>query len=83
VEQAAGIYSSLISRLVFLAVYAIVALFAMVGLALWIGEKLGRVWLGFFIVGGIFLVAGLIIFAFRRDLLELPSGNAFIRKLLK
>ena len=83
IEHAAEIYSSLISRLVFVAIYSIVALFAMIGAALWIGEKLGRVWLGFFVIGGIFLVAGLLIYAFRRSWLDIPTSNAFIKKLIK
>ncbi len=52
--------------------------FLMVALALWIGEMLGHYSLGFLISGGVFLLAGIIIFFAGRRMFANPMVRYFV-----
>lgn len=53
------------------------------GLAYFIGSKLGEVSYGFFIVGGVFALAGFLIYANRKAWVQEPLTNILIDKLVK
>ncbi len=53
------------------------------GFAFLIGSKLNNDSLGFFIVGGIYALAGLLIFVNRKKWVQVPLSNFFIDKLIK
>jgi len=54
-----------------------------IGLALLIGEWLGKNYYGFFIVSGIYGIAGLIFHLNRKSLVKTPVSNFIITKILK
>ena len=54
-----------------------------VGLALVIGEWLGKNYYGFFIVSGVYGIAGIIISLNRKSLVKTPVSNFIITKILK
>lgn len=54
-----------------------------IGLALWIGEAIGSVYLGFFIMAGFFLLVAAVVFACRIRFIKRPLKNFIIRQLLK
>ena len=54
-----------------------------IGLALLIGDWLGKSFYGFFIIGGLYGLVGLLFYAFRDKWMKDPVGNLLIRKLLK
>ena len=69
-----------------LGIISIVGLFALImsiGLSLLIGDWLGKDFYGFFVVGGIYGIAGLVCYAKRDRWLKEPVGNMLVRKLLK
>lgn len=75
--------SSIASQLI-LVIVAVMILFAFnIGVALWLGEWLGKPYIGFFIVAGFYLLVGLLIYANRSSWLKSPMYNAIINKLLK
>ncbi len=53
-----------------------------IGLALWIGELLGKLYYGFFVVAGFYLLVALIILAGRKVLITKPVTNFAIKKYL-
>lgn len=57
--------------------------FASVGLAILVGKWLGSLWLGFLILGAVYLLAGLIIWRGRRSLIQVPVMNAMIQQLFE
>jgi hypothetical protein len=72
-----------------LAADVIVSLFGLVfvfmvnvGAAFWIGESLGRIYVGFFIVSAFYALAGSLVFFFRRQWLKAPIGNSILKKIL-
>lgn len=83
VEKIAEIYGVIVSKLIFFCVMAVFALLLTVGLALWLGELLGKTYYGFFIMGGVFLIAGLILSGASKGGIEIPSSNNLVKHLLK
>ena len=53
-----------------------------IGLALWIGELIGKNYLGFFILGGFYIVVAIVVHLFRRSWLKEPVTSMFIKKML-
>lgn len=69
--------------------FAIFVFFAMflvnlnIGIALFIGDLLGKVWLGFILVSGIYACIGLIVYLFREKWIKRPLSNSIVAQLLK
>lgn len=83
VDSSSELVSSISSKLI-LGVIAIFFLVLLnIGLAVWIGDALGKVFYGFFIMAGFYLLIGLIFYAFRDKWLKEPIGNYIVRHLLK
>jgi len=83
VDKSADVLSSLISRLAIITVVAIFTLFINIGLALWIGESLGKSYYGFFIVASFYFIIVLILYTFRDQWIKIPTSNFIITKMLK
>ena len=83
VEKIAETYGVIVSKLIFFYVMAVFVLLLSVGLALWLGELLGKNYYGFFIMGGVFLIAGLILSGVSKGAIEIPSSNSLVKHLLK
>ena len=58
-------------------------LFLNIGLALLIGQLLGRAYYGFFIIAGFYIIIGIILLAFRNKWLKTPIANAMIKKMME
>jgi len=64
----------------------VVALFVFIlsiGLALWIGEILGKTYFGFFVVGGGYAVIAIVLSFFRHQWLKFPISDAIITQIQK
>ena len=81
IDKTAEVFSNLISN----SVTYLILIFAMInitiGLAIWIGNVIGKLYFGFIIVGGLFIISGLIfnfilIHRFRKSLI-----NSIISKM--
>ena len=57
-------------------------LIASIGLALFLGELLGKNYYGFFVVAGVYGLVGLIIYANRKSFIKRPVSNFLIGKIL-
>jgi len=53
-----------------------------IGLAIWIGELLGQMYLGFFVVGGFYALIAIILHLFRNSWLKKPVSSMIIKKML-
>jgi len=58
-------------------------LFINLGLAFWLGEVLGRIYLGFLTVAAFYLLLGLFSHIFMRGWLKKIAANYFIRKIFR
>lgn len=52
-----------------------------IGLALLIGEWLGKNYYGFFALAGLYLIAGLILGSFKEKWIKVPIANSIIKKV--
>jgi hypothetical protein len=82
-DKTSDVISSLIPHFVVLVFIVSFILFFNLGLALWIGEILGKTWLGFFVVAGFYVITGIFIHFFMHKWLKKIIGNFIIKQILK
>jgi len=74
--------SAIAAIIVFVVLFIFFALLS-IGIALLLGELLGKSYYGFFALGGFYLIIGLIFYSMRNKLLKAPLVNIMIKKLFK
>lgn len=82
INKASGIFSSAITAIFLVVMGLMVLILFSIGLALYLGEVLGASHYGFFIVGGLYIIIGLIFIALRKQLLKTPFSNWLIKNLI-
>jgi len=83
VESLVDVSGELVSGLGMIVISSFVVIIFSIGLALLIGDWLGKSYYGFFIIGGLYGIAALVIYARRGRWLKDPFSNMLIRKILK
>jgi hypothetical protein len=83
VDKTADVVSSLVARLVVLMILGIFFMILNIGIALLVGEWLGKNYYGFFVVAGFYGIAGLICNTNKNTWIKKPLGNAIIQKILR
>jgi len=83
IESLADVSGELVSGLGLIVIISFVIIIFSIGFALLIGDWLGKSYYGFFVMGGLYVLLALIIFAGRRKWLKEPFSNMLIRKILK
>ena len=82
IDKSSSFLSLLISMIVVILIGFISLMLLSVGIALLLGEWLGRSYYGFFIVAGLYLITGLVLYSSRDKLLKSPIANSMIKKLM-
>jgi hypothetical protein len=82
IDKSSSFLSLLIAMIVVILVGFISFTILSVGLALLLGDLLGKAYYGFFIVAGIYLITGLVLYSTREKLLKSPMANSMIKKLM-
>jgi len=82
IEILIDLTNSLIVKITFFLMILLFLLFVNIGLALYLGEILGKVYYGFFIVSGFYLLVGVICYFFLLKWIKKPVSEAIIRKIL-
>jgi len=82
-DKTTDIVSSLIPHSVVFVLIASFLIFLNLGLALWLGEVLGKIFYGFFVVAGFYVIIAIIIHFFMHKRIKRLVGNYFIRRVLK
>lgn len=83
VEKTSEIISVLVYRLIIFTIISIFTVMFNVGIAFWLGELLGHISYGFFIVSAVYLMIALIVFKFRERIVKTPVSETIINQLLK
>lgn len=85
--KAAGKISETVSSVISIMAISILIVAAItilsIGAAIWIGSELGNTSYGFFIVGGFYALAGLLIFLFRHSWIKTPISNLIVHNIIK
>jgi hypothetical protein len=83
VDKSSDVVSSVIPHTVVLILVSSFMLFFNLGLALWLGEILGKLFYGFFIVAAFYVLVGLVVHLFMHKQLKEIIRNYVIKQLLK
>jgi hypothetical protein len=83
IDKTADVVSSLIPQSVVLILMASFLFFLNMGIALWLGDMLGKEFYGFFVVAAFYIIAGILIHFFLHKRIKRIIGNYFIKNVLK
>lgn len=81
-EKLAEMLSNLASALAILIFLTLFFVNLNIAIALLIGDLIGKVWLGFIVVSGLYAVVGFIIYLFSDKWIKRPVSNSIISQLL-
>jgi hypothetical protein len=82
-DKLAEVIASTISLLVVILFLSFFFLMVNIGLAIWLGESMGHVYYGFFVVSGLYAIIALGLFVFRNPIIKNPIINSIISQVLK
>lgn len=82
IAQSANVVSTLTARLTIIVIFTLCFLIVNIGLALWIGELLGKSFYGFFAVAGFYLLPGLLLLKYSNRWIKKPFQNFIIHQSL-
>lgn len=83
IERLADVSGELVAGLAMIGLTCFVIILFSIGVALWVGELLGKSYYGFFAMGGLYVIIALVMLVRRDRLLKDPFSNMLIRKILK
>lgn len=83
VDKSAEVVSALSVKIVCLAIVSIAVLLINIGLALLIGEAIGKTYMGFFAVAAFYLLVLGLLLAFKNEWIKTPVSNAVINAFFK
>jgi len=83
IDKTADVVSSMIPHSVVFILITSFLLFLNLGLALWIGEILGKAFYGFFAVAALYVLTALLIHFFLHKRIKKLIGDYFIKQILK
>jgi hypothetical protein len=82
VAKVSATISSLFSVIAIAILICVAMIIISFGVAFWIGSEIGNVSYGFFIVGGFYAFAGLLVYLFRKQWIKKPVSNLVINKII-
>lgn len=83
VDKISDVVSSIASRAIAIVFLLLFFCLGSIGLALWLGEVLGKAWLGFFALAGFYGIIWIILNFFMHKWLKKKVGNNIVEQLLK
>jgi hypothetical protein len=82
-ETTTHVTTTLISRLSVIIMISIFVLVFNIGIALLLGELLGKTYYGFFIIAAFYLIAGIVLHFFLRKWIQKPVSELIIKQALQ
>jgi asparagine N-glycosylation enzyme membrane subunit Stt3 len=82
-DKSAGAASDLVSWLIVVIFATLFFLILNIGIALWIGDLLGKSYYGFFVIAGFYAILALVFSIFRKQLIKRPLNNSIITQVLE
>ncbi len=83
IDKSADVVSSLVARLAIVIIVFSIILMVNIGIALWLGDLLGKLYYGFFSIAAFYLVVVLILHYNRGRLIKTPVNDSIIAQMLK
>lgn len=82
IDKSAEVVSTFATKLAIIIFFTLFFLILNVGIALWIGDMLGKSYWGFFIVAAFYAITGGVLYSFRDKLIKTPVRNSIILQAL-
>lgn len=82
IDKSSSFLSLILSMLVVILVSFIAIMLISVGIALLLGDLMGKAYYGFFIVGALYLITGLVLYSMRDKILKSPIADGMIKNLM-
>lgn len=82
-ETTTQVAATLVSRLSVIIMFSLFTIVLSIGIALLLGESLGKIYYGFFIVAAFYLVAGIVFHFFLRKWIKRPLSELIIKQSLQ
>ncbi len=82
-ETTVKVVTSLVSRMAVIAMVAIFLFILSTGMAFWLGELLGRIYSGFFVVAGFYMLVILVLHFFLHKWIRKPLSDSIISQALQ
>ncbi|MEO8110997.1 MAG: hypothetical protein ABI594_13225 [Ginsengibacter sp.] len=82
INKVSGFVSIVISMIILLMILLTTVLCVSIGLSILIGQLLGAIYYGFFIMAGLYLIIGLVLYAKRGNILKGPVSNRLIKEMM-
>lgn len=82
-DKSANMASDIVSWLIVFIFAVLFFLILNIGVALWLGELLGKSYYGFFIVSGFYAFLTILFIVFRKQLVKKPLNNTIITQVLE
>jgi hypothetical protein len=83
VDKTSDVVSTMVPHSVVFVLMASFVLFLNLGLALWLGDLLGKLFYGFFVVAAFYVIAGIVIHFLLHNWLKRLVSDYFIKHVLK
>ena len=82
-DKTSDVVSSVIPHYVVFVIIASFLLFLNLGLAFWLGEILGKIYFGFFVIAGLYGITGIVLYCFMHKWLKRIVSSYIIKQVLK
>jgi len=82
-DKTSDVVSTIIPHSIVFVLFASFMIFLNLGLAFWLGEILGKIFFGFFVIAGFYVIIGLILHFFMHGWIKWKIRNYIIKQFLK
>lgn len=82
INKVSGFLSSFITLIFLMLLLFLVLLCITIGAALFLGALLGKTYYGFFIIGGVYIIIGIVLFYNSEKTIKTPISNKLIKELM-
>lgn len=82
-DKSADVISNMVSWAIVIVFAVLFFLILNIGIALWIGELLGKSYYGFFAVSGFYAILAIVFIIFRKQFVKNPLNNSIINQVLE
>ncbi len=83
IDKSAEVLSESAATLIILTFFSLFFIILHIGIAMWLGEILGKAYYGFFVVAAFYALVSALLYTFRKRWISKPLRNAIITKALK
>lgn len=81
IKKTAEVGSSIVSQIVVAIVFSSFFIFLNIAIGLFLGDLIGKNYIGFFIVAAFYLIVGILIYSNRQKIISSPIANSIIKKM--